>query len=41
MKLGDLLFEIDFEGEAVLDLEIEGIFYDSRKVVPKSLFFAL
>ena len=41
MKLGDLLFEIDFEGEAVLDLEIEGIFYDSRKVVPKSLFICL
>ena len=41
MKLGDLLFEIDFEGDANLDLEIEEVFYDSRKVTLKSLFVCL
>ncbi len=41
MKLGDLLFEIDFEGDASLDLEIEEVFYDSRKVTLKSLFVCL
>ena len=42
MKLRDLLNGIEpVEIRAVLDMEIEAVAYDSRKVTPKSLFVAI